>query len=118
MIERALQERENLLEEASTRMSRTQTSTCLHRNELLRRLGRLPAHLSWLDDPNDHLTPSLDSFEGRCCRGVMIVLDGLDLFEDLCADSTHLQRQVLPLQPRHATKALRDEKNFMKLLLH
>ena len=87
-------------------MSHTHTHThmtYLHRNELLRRVGRLPAHLSWLDDPNDHLTPSLDSFEGRCCRGVMIVLDGLDLFEDLCADSTHLQRQVLPLQPRHAT---------------
>lgn len=75
-----------------------QTVAYLHGNELFRRIRRLPAHLSRLDDPHDHLTPPFDSFEGRCSRGVMIVLDRFDLLEDLCTDPAHLQRQVRLLQ--------------------
>jgi len=72
--------------------------TYLHSDKLFRRLGSLSTHLPRLDDAHDHLASPLDSFEGRCCRSVMIVFDSFDLLEDLCADPAHLQRQVLPFQ--------------------
>lgn len=69
--------------------------TYLHGDKFFRRLGGLSTHLPGLDDTHDHLASPLDSFEGRRCRSVMIVLDSLDLLEDLGTDPAHLQRQVL-----------------------
>lgn len=66
--------------------------TYLHGDKFFRRLGSLSTHLPRLNDTHDHLASSLDSFEGRRCRSVMIVFDSLDLLEDLGTDPAHLQR--------------------------
>lgn len=77
---------------------RFNAGTYLHRDKFLCRLGHLSAHLTGLDDANDHVAPSLNSFEGRRRRGVMIVLDRFDLLEDVRTDPAYLQQNVLPLQ--------------------
>lgn len=70
---------------------KTKKPTDLHGHEPFRSIGGLPAHLSGLDDPDDHLAVLLDGLEGRCGRGVMVVLDGLELPEDLARYTAHLQ---------------------------
>lgn len=51
----------------------------------------MSAHLSRLDDPDDHLAMFLHGLEGRSGRRVVIILDRLDLTENLVRNSANLK---------------------------
>ena len=60
------------------------TDQYLHGQEGSGRLGRDTTHLARVEDTDQHLSASLNSFE-RCCRGSIVVFfHCFDLTEDLC----------------------------------